>query len=602
MKKFFSMILLVILLGTNLAFADSYYVSTKGNDKNAGTIKKPFKTIGKALDIIKKGDTVYIREGVYNEQLVIKTSGEEKYPICIRNYENESVVIDGKNKSTKNEYGNIALLSIINKNYVEVNGLEFRNLSTTTKHVVHGITVLGYGNGISIKNCKVHDIETKTEADGGNAHGISVYGFNSSKPICNITIDGNEIYNCKLGSSESLVLNGNVTNFNVTNNIVHDNDNIGIDFIGHEGTASDGEQDRARDGNCSDNYVYNITGKNNPAYNGGASADGIYVDGGKNIVIERNRVKNCDIGIAASSEHKNKNTENIIIRNNLVTDCLSYAGITFGGSSSKNGIAINVKIFNNTVYNCKTGLAIQNANSSTNEIKNNIIYGCKYSMYGNVGDNDISNNLTKDPSFVDVSKSDFRLKENSIAIDKGVVVNCGNYDLAKNMRIYNGTVDMGCYEYFPQYVTINIDGVSKEWKNIKSIATIKKGNLKELKAYKDDKYLYVCVIGEKLNGYPNFQLCINSDNNTKTGFSEGGVDYLVENGNLYKYAKKYGTNWDFEYIDKVSDYKVGSNCIECKIKLSKIKNISSKLRLKLALLNKSWNKVYQIPEDGFSLF
>ena len=35
-----------------------------------------------------------------------------------------------------------------------------------------------------------------------------------------------------------MTLNGNVTDFKITNNLVHDNDNIGIDFIGYEGTRS----------------------------------------------------------------------------------------------------------------------------------------------------------------------------------------------------------------------------------------------------------------------------------------------------------------------------------------------------------------------------
>ncbi len=43
----------------------------------------------------------------------------------------------------------------------------------------------------------------------------------------------------KTGSRESLVVNGNVTNFRITHNIVHDNNNIGIDVIGFERTATD---------------------------------------------------------------------------------------------------------------------------------------------------------------------------------------------------------------------------------------------------------------------------------------------------------------------------------------------------------------------------
>ena len=65
-------------------------------------------------------------------------------------------------------------------------------------------------------------------------------------------VDGNEVRNCKLGQSESMVLNGNVTDFVVSHNVVHDNDNIAIDFIGFEGTGPAG-LDQARNGVCTKN-------------------------------------------------------------------------------------------------------------------------------------------------------------------------------------------------------------------------------------------------------------------------------------------------------------------------------------------------------------
>ena len=68
----------------------------------------------------------------------------------------------------------------------------------------------------------------------------------------------------KTGSSESLVVNGNVTKFRITRNVVHDNNNIGIDVIGFERTAHDPAVDQARDGLVSENVVYNITSRRQP--------------------------------------------------------------------------------------------------------------------------------------------------------------------------------------------------------------------------------------------------------------------------------------------------------------------------------------------------
>ena len=78
--------------------------------------------------------------------------------------------------------------------------------------------------------------------------GIAVYGTNPKIPITALVIDGNEVHHLKTGSSESLVVNGNVTDFRITDNVVHDNNNIGIDIIGFERTSPDPATDQARDG------------------------------------------------------------------------------------------------------------------------------------------------------------------------------------------------------------------------------------------------------------------------------------------------------------------------------------------------------------------
>ena len=47
------------------AFSTIYYVAVNGADANPGTIARPFATIQKAQGVVKAGDTVYIRGGLY---------------------------------------------------------------------------------------------------------------------------------------------------------------------------------------------------------------------------------------------------------------------------------------------------------------------------------------------------------------------------------------------------------------------------------------------------------------------------------------------------------------------------------------------------------
>ncbi len=327
-------------------------------------VNGPYKTIAAAMRAVTAGQTIQVRAGVYKGNVVFSKSGSasEGY-ITLQG--DPGAIIDGSGVSAED------LVAISNKSYVKLIGFEIRNLKQNGSSVFpKGIFVDGSGSHIEIRNNTVWGIEN-TNANAG-AHGIAIYGT-SNTPISDITIDGNEIHSCKLGWSESMVVNGNVTNFIVSKNIVHDNNNIGIDFIGYEGTCPTDSTDRARDGVCVDNTVYNITSANNPSYGGERSADGIYVDGGKNIIIERNKVDNCDIGIELASEHKGKSTSDITVRNNFVSR--SYQGnIQMGGYASNRGNAANIVVVNNTTYQAEEGEIVVQFNTRNVTIKNNILF------------------------------------------------------------------------------------------------------------------------------------------------------------------------------------------------------------------------------------
>lgn len=128
---------------------------------------------------------------------------------------------------------------------------------------------------------------------------LKLMGMGSSSHAQNnlnhLVIDNNEVTNLKLGLSEAIAVNGNVDSFEVTNNKVHDN-NIGIVLIGHESISPVAALDQARHGIIRNNIVHYNSSFNNTSYNE-YSADGIYVDGGKEIIIEKNQNYENDLGI-----------------------------------------------------------------------------------------------------------------------------------------------------------------------------------------------------------------------------------------------------------------------------------------------------------------
>lgn len=70
------------------------YVSPIGNDMNSGlSIDKPFKTITKAASVVKPGDLVLVRGGVYREQVEFNVDGTAEHPIVFKACQDETVVV-----------------------------------------------------------------------------------------------------------------------------------------------------------------------------------------------------------------------------------------------------------------------------------------------------------------------------------------------------------------------------------------------------------------------------------------------------------------------------------------------------------------------------
>jgi hypothetical protein len=368
--------LVAVLIGAagcaaRLEAADRY-VSTSGLDTNPGTFAQPWRTIQKAADSVAAGDTVHVRGngGVYAERVTISNKdGTAALPIVFRTYSGDPMAVVNQTGVTPPN-GTSALLTIVNSDHVRIEGIEFRNYRTAgtnaqqKQQIPSGIYVTGDGDGIQILNCVVHDIwqSCATLNDfGANGFGIAVYG-NSATAIHGLVIEGCEVYNLRTGASESVVLNGNVTNFTVRNNTVHDCNNIGIDFIGFEGTNAIEALDQARNGVCAGNVVYNVDSRFNPAYGGNfttgggnnsRSAPGLYVDGGRDIVMESNHVYACNFAVSVGSENPGKVVSNVIVRNNVLHHC-HVGGIVIGGSGTGNGGADGCAFTNNTLYDNDT--------------------------------------------------------------------------------------------------------------------------------------------------------------------------------------------------------------------------------------------------------
>ena len=487
----------IMIFSVAAVAATSYYVSTSGNDANYGTITAPWRTVQHAANAATPGSTVYVRGGTYNERVNVNVSGTATGGyITFTSYPGELATLDGAGivvPATNN-----GMFYIQNQNYIIIQGFQIQNYQSSKLNIVPaGIRIQGACSYIQLLGNIVHDIKTLVKnRNGGDAFGIVAYGDSAPASINNLIIDSNQVYSLKTGSSETVVVNGNVDTFFITRNIIHDNDNIGIDAIGFEGTSPDPNYDQARNGQISGNIVYNITSKGNPAYGSDQSANGIYVDGGTLITIERNVIHNVDIGIEMASEHAGRKTSFVTARSNLVYSS-HVVGLSIGGYASNVGGTDHCVIVNNTLYDNDTTrsgsgeLQIQ-YDATNNTFSNNVLYANSQGVlitspfhpvksptvamdynvyYSSAGPNNSSwqwnvtnyagfsaytkhtgndvHSFFADPQYISTVTPDFHLQLTSPAVNAGINLGptvVGTLDLDGKPRVKSLSIDMGCYE------------------------------------------------------------------------------------------------------------------------------------------------------------
>ena len=466
----------------------TYWVAPSGSDTADGSEGSPWRTIQHAASTVPPGSTVFVRAGVYNEQVHVLVSGNAAAgPIVFRNAPGEHPIVDGSGLTVPSDFN--GLFDVDSQRYVTIEGFEVRNYRTSQPgHDPAGVFVTGASDHISILNDHVHGIATGVKSSsGGDAHGIAVYGTDSEHPISDVVISGNEVDHCLLGSSESVVVNGNVEGFTISHNTVHDNNNIGIDVIGYEGKASDPSVDVARDGVVADNLVYNIDSYGNPAYGRDRSANGIYVDGGRDVLVERNTIHDVNIGMEFASEHSGRSTSYVTARDNVIYHS-DVIGLAIGGYDTKRGNTEHCTIVNNTFYHDHGVELLVQFDTRDNRIENNIVVAdarrnflnnIYTENHGNVLDDNMywapggvgggtwqwkdrtygsfsayvkatgqdRNSRFADPGVVDPSSGNFSLRPNAAAVDAGTYLPAaGTTDATGAPRAAGGVIDAGAVE------------------------------------------------------------------------------------------------------------------------------------------------------------
>lgn len=94
--SFVSGLLMLFIAMTACTGSSNYYVSPKGDDSNPGTFKKPFRTLQHAAEFLVAGDTCFLMEGKYHQNLKVENlNGEKDLPIVFISLPGAGVLMDG---------------------------------------------------------------------------------------------------------------------------------------------------------------------------------------------------------------------------------------------------------------------------------------------------------------------------------------------------------------------------------------------------------------------------------------------------------------------------------------------------------------------------
>lgn len=221
-----------------------FCVSKIGSDQNTGSCTAPWKTIQKALDTVRPGQTILVRPGIYRENLVARRSGTPTDRIILRPYAGGKVVLHGTLRVQANNL-RIVGLRVDGKGLVRPTPLVYvngaRSVTLERLEIVDsirsGLFVSNDASDVDVIACWVHANGTRPKLDHGivfargeqgtiestlveanAAGGILVYPAFDSVLVNQNTIVRNGAFGILVGgerlTSDEVVIANNIVAFN----------------------------------------------------------------------------------------------------------------------------------------------------------------------------------------------------------------------------------------------------------------------------------------------------------------------------------------------------------------------------------------------------
>jgi hypothetical protein len=403
-------LLLVACLAMHLG-ATTYYVAKTGSNSNPGTEAEPWLTFYYAAHhATSPGDTVWVKQGTYDEFTKIETSdGTALAPIVFKSYDGWNTILT----TTATQH-----VITFKKSYLVLDGFRIKRYRDYDPIRFDGAN----SKWCTVRNC---DIEGSPESTY-QRNGIFV-----AESAIGAVIDNNRIHDHGYnGHGHGIYME--TDSATITNNIIYDNAHFGIQLQDEEATAFEHQH-------------------NEIAYNTfhGNHTGGIYVQTARNW-IHHNLILDNYYGVLVGGSSLGDSN---MIENNVIYRC--ERGLV-NWHNGRQYFRNNIVAF--TPPGAST-FAVQIADAAVGEPWE-FDYNCYYpdgdSMFYSGGYKDLAawktatgrdtHSIVAAPLFVDTAGLNFRLQAGSPCIDAGDPTTPEGFDLAGVATPQRGTVDIGAYE------------------------------------------------------------------------------------------------------------------------------------------------------------
>lgn len=337
----------VLALVSLSAHAAELFVSTSGNDANAGTATAPFRTMAKAASIAKPGDVVNLRGGVYTGTTNIASRGTSASRIVFRSYPGEKAILDGT--------GLGATTSVVNLSgaqYVDFTGFEVRNSPYIGVNVRNAVSIRVTSNEIH------HCVRMAVYVSADTMNGTSDVSIQDNVAFNNVL--ENQSHNMTGGGWAGTLVVVKTNGATVTGNRVYQNDGEAMIIA------------------LSNNAV--VAG--NVAYDN--FSQGVYLDNARFVTVDSNLIYSTGNsryyrdgfpgqGIAVANEAyatSNASSDNTIINNIVIGTRWGF----YYGSFDNGGGLRNSRVANNTFHkSAQEGIRISSDTHANSVVENNIV-------------------------------------------------------------------------------------------------------------------------------------------------------------------------------------------------------------------------------------